>query len=229
MSRKANAASFCGLHVLADDDARWPHGPVAQARAACEGGARVLQLRVKRAGDTLFLDWAREIRAITRSRAISFVVNDRFDIAIAAEADAVHLGQEDLPPSSLPASARERLAIGRSTHTLAQARTACSEPVDYIAFGPVFGTRSKHSPYSARGLELLCEVAALIAPRPLLAIGGIDAGCVGQTIAAGASGVAVISAVAGAADPERATRELCAEMPAEPSTGVHRASRGRIS
>ena len=75
----------------------------------------------------------------------------------------------------MPPEVRRRLLIGRSTHTLEQARAAREEPVDYVAFGPVFGTRSKHSPYAARGLALLADVVRLVAPRPVIAIGGIDA------------------------------------------------------
>ena len=111
-----------GLHVLADDDPRWPRGPVAQAEAACRGGADVVQLRVKHSSDAQTLEWARGIRALTRQHGAAFVVNDRFDIAIASEADAVHLGQDDMPPDAIPARLREALAIGRSTHTLEEAR-----------------------------------------------------------------------------------------------------------
>jgi thiamine-phosphate pyrophosphorylase len=208
----SRAADYCGLHVLADDDPRWPCDPPAQAAAACAGGAQVVQLRAKRATDRQALAWARAIRDLTRASGARFVVNDRFDLALAAEADAVHLGQGDLPPSALPEAARRRLAVGRSTHTLAQAREACREAVDYVAFGPVFGTRSKQSEHTERGLEMLAEVAQLVAPRPLVAIGGISADDLDGVIAAGAAGVAVISAVAGAGDPEAATRALCAHL-----------------
>jgi thiamine-phosphate pyrophosphorylase len=139
---------------------------------------------------------------------VLFFVNDRFDLALAAEADGVHLGQTDLPPGRLPEAARERLLVGRSSHTEVQARAARDEPVDYVAFGPVFGTRSKHSPYQARGLELLARAAAIVAPLPLVAIGGIDADNAAQVAGAGAAGIAVVSAVAAAADPEAATRAL---------------------
>jgi thiamine-phosphate pyrophosphorylase len=199
---------FCGLHVLADDDPRWRHDPVAQARAACRGGAAVVQLRAKHATDREALGWAREIRALTRDAGAAFVMNDRFDLALLADADAVHLGQEDLPPERLPAAAQRRLAIGRSTHTLEQAREAAGAPIDYVAFGPLFGTASKDSEYGARGVEALAEVAAAVAPRPLVAIGGIDARGARLARGAGARGAAVISAVAGADDPEAATRAL---------------------
>ncbi len=207
-SRAAAGDLLRGLHVLADDASRWKHDPPALARAACHGGAAVVQLRAKLSSDRDALSWAAEIRAATRNAGALFFVNDRFDLALLADADGVHLGQDDLPPGRLPAEARERLLIGRSTHTLAQVRAACDEPVDYIAFGPVFGTRSKRSPYEARGLEALAEVVRLAAPRPVVAIGGIDADNAPSLAAAGAAGVAVISAVAGADDPVAATRRL---------------------
>lgn len=199
---------FYGLHVLADDDPRWPHDPVTQARAACRGGATVVQLRAKHTPDRETLAWAREIRAVTRDAGVLFVMNDRFDLALLAEADAVHLGQQDLPPARVPAEARRRLGVGRSTHTLGQAHETCGEPVDYVAFGPLFGTGSKESSYDARGLDALEEAARAVAPRPLVAIGGIDASGAGRALRAGARGVAVISAVAAADDPEAATRAL---------------------
>jgi thiamine-phosphate pyrophosphorylase len=191
-----------------DDDPRWKRDPVDQARAACAGGAAVVQLRAKLALDREALAWGGEIRRITRGSGALFVVNDRFDLALACGADGVHLGQEDLPPDRIPASAREGLLVGRSTHTLEQALRARDEPVDYVAFGPIFATRSKASPWSERGLEALREVVRRVAPRPVVAIGGIDASRAGRVVAAGAAGLAVISAVAGADDPGRATRAL---------------------
>jgi len=204
----ADAPGLRGLHVLADDAPHWKWDPVEQARAACEGGAAVVQLRAKRATDREALVWARAIRACTREHAVAFAVNDRFDLALLAGADGVHLGQEDLPPARLPKRALDALFVGRSTHTLAQARAACGEPVAYVAFGPVYGTRTKDSPYEARGLDLLASAAAAVAPLPLVAIGGIDASRAGALRGAGAAGIAVISAVAGAADPVGATRAL---------------------
>jgi thiamine-phosphate pyrophosphorylase len=194
--------------VLADDDPRWGLDPVAQARAACAGGAAVVQLRAKRAIDRDALAWCGEIREITRASGTLFVVNDRFDLALAAGADGVHLGQEDIPPDRLPPEARERLLVGRSTHDAEQALCACREPIDYLAFGPIFGTTSKDSPYDARGLGALGEIAALSGSLPLVAIGGIDLQRVAQVIRAGAAAAAVISAVAAAEDPVAATRAL---------------------
>jgi len=199
-----------GLFVLADDDPRWPRGPVAQARAACEGGAHVVQLRAKHTTDQETLRLAEEIRSITRAAGVAFFVNDRFDLALAADADGVHLGQDDLQPADLPPEARERLLVGRSTHTLEQVHGAMREPADYLAFGPVFGTRSKDSPYPPRELSALRRAVAAAAPRPLVAIGGIDIGNVADVAHTGTAGAAVISAVANASDSEHAARELAA-------------------
>lgn len=209
MTRNRPAAERVrGLYVIADDDPRWKHDPVEQARAGLAGGARVVQLRAKHATDRETLSWARALRALADRHAALLVVNDRFDLALAAGADGVHLGQQDLPPARLPAAARTRLLVGRSTHDLAQVRAAGAEPVDYVAFGPVFGTHSKTSPYAARGLAELAEAVRLAAPRPAVAIGGIDASRAAQVAGSGAAAAAVISAVAGAPDPEAAARAL---------------------
>jgi thiamine-phosphate pyrophosphorylase len=209
--------AFRGLHVLADDDPRWQVDPVTQARRACVGGAQVVQLRAKAATDRQVLTWARAIRSLTRECGARFVMNDRFDLALAADADGVHLGQTDLPPGALPEAARKDLAVGRSTHDPEQARAARSEGVDYVAFGPLFGTTSKASDYAARGLEALREIATIVAPLPLVAIGGIDAPRIASVFEAGAAGAAVISAVAAAVDPEDAVRDLVSRIRKEPS------------
>ena len=203
---------YRGLHVLADDDPRWAKDPVEQAREACAGGAPVVQLRSKHATDREALGWAQAIRELTRAAGARFVVNDRFDLALLAEADAVHLGQDDLPPSALPTDVRRQLVVGRSTHTPEQLVAARDEDVDYVAFGPVFGTTSKDSDYDQRGLEALREAVRLAAPRPLVAIGGISADRVASLREAGVAGFAVISVVAAAEDPVAATADLVARF-----------------
>jgi thiamine-phosphate pyrophosphorylase len=194
--------------VLADDDPRWGRDPVEQARSACAAGVPVIQLRAKHATDSQCLEWAKAIRILTREAGARFVLNDRFDIALLAEADAVHLGQNDLPPSAIPPDARKRLAIGRSTHTQDQLEIARGEDVDYVAFGPVFGTTSKTSEFDARGLEALVRATRLAAPRPLVAIGGIQLSHLSDLRRAGVGGFAVISSVAAAQDPVAAAGDL---------------------
>ena len=199
---------FAGLHVLVDDDPRWTWNPLQQARAACEGGASVVQLRAKFLNDQEILQLGRSIRQLTQSARVRFVMNDRFDLALACHADAVHLGQTDLPPAAIPEGIRHELDIGRSTHTPDQADLAIQERADYIALGPVFPTQSKESEYAQRGLSRLREIVEAVAPRPVVAIGGITQDNLASVLATGAQGAAVISAVAQAEKPEIAVREL---------------------
>ena len=201
-----------GVMMLADDNPAWKLRPVEQARAACEGGASAIQLRTQFATDRLAFEWALEIRAITRDFGARLFINDRFDLALLAEADGVHLGQDDIAPDQIPSDSRTRLAIGRSTHTLAQVDSALAEPVEYIAFGPIFGTLSKDSPYPPRGIQMLADVVRRCAPRPVIAIGGIDRDNAEQLARAGVAAIAVISAVAAADNPAAATRALVEAM-----------------
>ncbi len=208
----ARGAAISGLYVLLDDDPRWRRDPVEQARDALQGGAAILQLRAKHATDRVVSDWARAIVALAHPCGVPLFVNDRFDLALCAGAHGVHLGQSDLPPSRVPPTARRHLLIGRSTHTLDQVRAARHEPIDYLAFGPIYGTASKVSEYSARGLALLAQACALRGTRPLVAIGGVGAGRCAEVIAAGASAACVLSAVAGAPEPVDAAAALAREV-----------------
>ena len=208
LTLRPDAARIAGVHVLADDDPRWKWDPTEQARAACEGGAAVVQLRAKHATDPIALEHAQAIREITSRTGTLFFVNARFDLALAADADGVHLGQDDLPPARLPDAARRRLLVGFSTHTTRQARDAALQPIDYVAFGPVFRTASKASEYDARGLEALTDVVAMTGAKPVVAIGGISVSNAALVRDAGAAAVAVISAVAAEDDPVAATRAL---------------------
>ena len=134
-----------------------------------------------------------------------FVVNDRPDVALMVGADGVHLGQEDLPPAEARRVMGNDAIVGRSTHSLEQVRASLGEPVDYVAIGPVFQTASKANPDPVVGPELLREARALT-DLPLVAIGGIDAARAVVAIAAGADGVAVLSALTDAPDLEQAAR-----------------------
>jgi len=193
-----------------DDDPRWVWNPLQQAQAACQGGASVIQLRSKHLTDQEVVSLGLNIREITRNAGIQFVVNDRFDLAMACEADGVHLGQTDFPPHALPESVRQNLCVGRSTHSLDQAHIAMEEGADYVAFGPVFETKSKESEYEEMGLFQLREVAENLSPHPVVAIGGITRDNLAEILIAGASGAAVIGAVAQAENPRQAVGELTA-------------------
>ena len=185
-------------------------GEVETARiveAALEGGANVIQLRKKSMPKGEQYAIARALRRLTLLHDALFIVNDHADIAIAADADGVHLGQDDLPPSvvrDLPGF--DGRLIGRSTHSLEQAKGAMDDGADYIAVGPVYPTPTKAG-RPAVGIALVAQVAA-IADRPFLAVGGIDQENAPAVIEAGAKAIAVVRAVYEAADPAEATRRL---------------------
>jgi thiamine-phosphate pyrophosphorylase len=158
------------------------------------GGARLIQLRDKEASAKELLDAARACLKLTRAAAATLIINDRVDVALAADADGVHLGQDDLAVDE----AREILGpdkiIGLSTHSLEQARRALDTSANYLAIGPVFPTTTKENPDPVVGLELVRAVRALT-QRPLVAIGGITPERAPEVIAAGADSVAAISAL----------------------------------
>ncbi len=162
--------------------------------ALIEGGAGVLQLRAKAETDARFLDLAYECLDAARQAATPLLVNDRPDIARIVGADGVHLGQEDLPPALVRGLLPRGALVGVSTHDQAQFHVACGEPVDYVAVGPVFATRTKERPDPAVGLDFVRWARSATA-LPIVAIGGIDSRNAGSVVGAGADGVAAISAV----------------------------------
>jgi thiamine-phosphate pyrophosphorylase len=208
-------AKLAGIYPLADDDPRWRNDPRTVVQAALAGGATALQLRLKHTSDRETLELCRWAAEQAHEAGALLIVNDRFDLADLSGADGVHLGQEDLPPERIPSDLRRRLLVGLSTHTLEQVRESRDRPADYIAFGPVFGTTSKESEYSARGVDALAQ-AVRMAQRPLVAIGGITEANLSQVRAAGACAAAVISAITNAADPAEATRRLSAKFASPP-------------
>jgi thiamine-phosphate pyrophosphorylase len=205
--RKETVNRVRGPYPLADDDPRWRHGPKEIVESAIRAGISVVQLRLKQGTDREALALARWASVRARYSETLLVVNDRYDLADLAGAGGLHLGADDLPPEQVPAELRERLVIGLSTHTLKQVRESRTRPIDYVAFGPVFGTASKETGYGARGVDTLTE-AVRIAGHPVVAIGGVSPENVGAVRRAGASAFAVISAVADAEDPAQALREL---------------------
>lgn len=167
--------------------------------ALLQGNTRLLQLRAKEMAAKELFSLAKEARQMTRSAGCRFIVNDRVDIALAAEADGVHLGQEDLPLEvARKLMGREKI-IGISTHDLAQAREAERGGADYIGFGPIFGSATKDTGYSPRGLAMLREVRQTV-KIPIVAIGGITENNVTQVWEAGAAAAAIISDLMGADD-----------------------------
>ena len=189
------------LHLCVITDPKLASGRdhVAIAAAALAGGADMIQLRDK-AGDLReLLPQARAIQALCRSHGAIFIVNDRLDLALAAGADGVHVGQEDLPAEAARRLLPPGRILGVSTHTLEQAEAARLTGADYIGFGPMFPTGTKDTGYTPRGLEGLRDVRAAIS-LPILAIGGITLETVEGVISAGATVPAVISAIVAVPD-----------------------------
>jgi thiamine-phosphate pyrophosphorylase len=197
-----------GAYVLTDATLSHGRSHVEVAREAIAGGADVIQFREKDAPGRVLYEIAREIRRLTDDAGVPFIVNDRVDVALAAVADGVHVGQDDLPATEARRLIGPDRILGVSAASLEEALSAERDGADYIGFGPVFEARgTKPDAAPPRGLELLAGVCDQCAV-PVIAIGGIDHGNVARVIAAGAAGVAVISGVVGARDIAAAVRDL---------------------
>jgi thiamine-phosphate pyrophosphorylase len=195
------------LHLLTDTvlQARFSH--VELTELAIAGGADTIQFRQKIGATREMIEVARQMKKLCEESDVKFIVNDRVDVAIAAGADGVHLGQDDFPIPLARELLGEGRIIGGSAATIAEARKCLSEGADYVGFGPVFPTTSKEDAGPVSGIDILKQVVEAI-PLPIIAIGGISAENTRETIRAGAHGIAVISAVCCQEDPERATRAL---------------------
>ena len=177
------------------------------AQAALEGGVDVVQLRKKSMPKGEQYAIALALRTLTALHDKLLIINDHADIAIAADADGVHLGQDDLPVDAVRnMPGFEGRIIGRSTHSVEQVRAAIHERVDYFAVGPIYATPTKAGRPPV-GAELLTKVAAF-ADRPFVAVGGIDADNAPLLVEAGAPAVAVVRAIYDAGDPAEVSRRL---------------------
>lgn len=208
--RKQKVQELSGLYLILDIQALQDRSEMEVARQAIQGGAKVIQLRDKKHTKQELLPIATELKRLCAAGGVLFIVNDYLDIALAVEADGLHLGQEDLP---LPVARRlvpEEMLLGCSTATVAEAVKAEQEGADYIAVGSLFPTMSKEKVRMA-GLETLRQVKQRVS-LPIIGIGGINAKNVEQVIRAGASGVAVISAVLGAEDVEQAAHQMATKL-----------------
>ena len=172
--------------------------------AACEGGVDVLQLREKGSTDDEVVAAGRVFRRVADDAGALFVVNDRADLALRCEADGVHVGQDDLPVAEVRELVGDEMIVGLSAHTPAQIAAAAG--ADYLGIGPVFATPTKEGAQSF-GLALVRE-AARLSTVPWFAIGGIDHSTLEEVVAAGATRVAVVRAIAAAPDPRAAARAL---------------------
>jgi thiamine-phosphate pyrophosphorylase len=201
------------LHVLTDFvfQQRFSHAELATQAAA--GGADMVQFRQK-SGSIRTRLWAAErTAAACRTAGVPLLIDDDVDLALAAEAAGVHLGQGDLPVDVARRILGAEAVIGATVTTVAEAHAAEAAGASYLGFGPVFPTQSKRNPASVKGLEGLAEVCAAVAV-PVIAIAGITPERVRSVLEAGAHGVAVMTAITTAPDPTRATATFREEIDA---------------
>ena len=195
------------LYVVSDNWLAGELGVVGTAEAAIAGGADVIQLRDKTSPTRELLRVARELRRITRAGGALFIVNDRLDVALAAEADGVHVGQDDMPADLTRRLVGSDMLVGVSCRDVLEARQALAAGADYLGVGAIFATPTKADIGEATGVEVIAAIRREVG-LPIVAIGGINATNAARVIAAGADGIAVVSAVYGQPDPRAACQML---------------------
>jgi thiamine-phosphate pyrophosphorylase len=200
------------LYALLDPERAGGRDLAALGRAVVAGGATLVQLRDKHGSTRRLIDETRAIKAALSASRVPVLVNDRVDVALAAGADGVHVGQDDMPAAEARRLLGPDAVIGLSVKTIAQAEAAPLELLDYVCVGGVFATTSKETtaaPIGVAGLKTVLAVLRARDPRfPAGAIAGIDETNASAVVAAGADGVAVISALSLASDPQGAARRL---------------------
>ncbi len=180
--------------------------------AVIAGGCRMVQLREKEWSTRQLLPLAQELRDRARNAGVTFIVNDRLDVALAVEADGLHVGQDDLPAPIARQLLKPGMILGVSSHSIEQARQTQADGADYVAVGSIYPTGTK-AEFQLVGVGLLRQVRPYIRV-PLVAIGGITPDNVGEVIRAGADGVAVISVICAAPNPAEVTRDFLAAITA---------------
>lgn len=199
------------LHVLTDFHLQQRFSHAELARNAIRGGADTIQFRQKGGNIRNQLIEAQKVSAACKDVSVPLIIDNDVVISQAVDAQGVHLGQQDLPLSIARRILGSDAIIGATATTTEQAVQAYEEGADYIGFGPVFHTRSKSNPDSVKGLDGLADACAAVS-IPVIAIGGITHDRVRPALEAGAHGVAVLSTVATANDPERATARFKAAI-----------------
>jgi len=202
------------LYLVTDRDLAGGRPLAEIVRLALRGGVTAVQVREKSLGASRFLEEVLELQRVLAGTGVPLVVNDRVDVALAARADGVHVGQDDLPAAEARRLVGPSMLLGVSVATADEARRALDHGADYVSVSPVFLTPTKPDAELAVGLEGVARVRSAAGDAPVLAIGGINAGNARAVVAAGADGVAVVSAVMSAPDPEAAAADLRREVEA---------------
>ena len=207
-----NLGPRLALHVLVDPEWSGGRDILTVASAAIEGGATVIQLRDKQASTRLLVEQGLVLRKLTHKHGVLFIVNDRIDVALAVEADGVHIGQDDDMPLQIARRlmGSERI-LGVSAGNLDEAAAAVAADADYLSIGPIFSTYAKSDAGPAIGTHMLTELVTCYR-TPIIGIGGITAENAGEVLGTGAVGVAVITAVVSAEDIVAAARAFLANI-----------------
>lgn len=200
-----------GLYLVTDRELIGDRDFDAVVLAAVDGGASYVQLREKDATTRDFVQTARRLRPLLKARGVPLIINDRVDVALAVDADGVHLGQRDLDPETARRLLGRDAVLGLSVESMDDVVEAEDTDVDYLGVSPIFETPTKRDTLGAWGLDGLARVRRR-SRHPLVAIGGLDAGNAAEAIAAGADAIAVVSAVCAAPDPRRAAADLVARI-----------------
>jgi thiamine-phosphate pyrophosphorylase len=195
-----------GLYGIVDDDPATPLPAVRWAESLASGGASAVQLRFKHTPPRQALAVARAVRKVLPHTLL--IIDDRPDLAVLADADGVHLGGEDLAPHLARRVVGPERLVGATARTVEAGRAAVRAGADHLGVGPVFASQTKTLGIAPMGPGRLAEVCRAVAPVPVVAISGIDAGNLASVMAAGARAAAVVSAVGRAPNPERAARTL---------------------
>jgi thiamine-phosphate pyrophosphorylase len=200
------------LYALVDPDTAGGHELDELAGLVVQGGATLVQLRDKHSDTGAMVERARSLKAALAPLRVPLLINDRVDVALACGAEGVHVGQTDMAVADARRLLGRKALIGLSIKTVEQARTAPLDLLDYVGIGGVFSTTSKATAAAPIGIGGLARVASIIRSRaqdfPVCAIAGITTGNASETIAAGADGVAVISALSLAPDPKAAAAKM---------------------
>jgi thiamine-phosphate pyrophosphorylase len=210
ISRRDKMERISGLYVILDRQFLAGKDELDVAGQIIEGGARVIQLRDKQSKKGELLLVAQKLKKLCSQAGILFIINDYLDLAMAIDADGLHIGQEDLPLSVVRRELPIDKIVGCSVTTVSQATKAQNEGVDYIAVGSIFPTTTKKE-VTVVGVDILKELKRMVS-TPLVAIGGINQNNVSEVVAAGADAIAVISAVMGEEDVRGVVQKLVAKM-----------------
>lgn len=195
------------LYLVTDANLSRGRSPREVVEAAILGGVTVVQYREKSASTRRMIDEALELRDLCRRYSVPFIVDDRVDVALAVQADGVHVGQDDMPASLARRLIGHDKILGVSAENMEQALAAQADGADYIGASPIFATPTKPDAPPPIGVAGLLQMARTC-PLPIVAIGGLNATNAGSMIRAGAAGVAVVSAIVGADDVQAAASEL---------------------